>query len=131
EVGGKLVLTGTIKLDGGLFAPFKATYKMGKSEASLTPEIKAALILGLALDLTAWAKAGIGWLSVKTEKTWNLARREVNTGLGFSLKAPLEYSTDKGATLPTLDQIELKRPDITTENLKRILHELVSGAPPR
>jgi hypothetical protein len=56
EVGGKLVLTGTIKLSGGLFAPFKATYKAGKIFASLTPEIKAALILGIALDFTAWAR---------------------------------------------------------------------------
>jgi hypothetical protein len=131
EVGGKLVLTGTIKLDGGLFAPFKATYKAGKIFASLTPEIKAALILGIALDFTAWAKAGIGWLSVKTEKTWNLGRREVNTGLGFSLKAPLEYSTDTGPKLPSIDQIELKKPDITSENLKRILRELVYGSDPK
>ena len=131
EVGGKLVLTGTIKLSGGLFAPFKATYKAGKIFASLTPEIKAALILGIALDFTAWAKAGIGWLSVKTEKTWNLGRREVNTGLGFSLKAPLEYSTDTGPKLPSIDQIELKKPDITSENLKRILRELVYGSEPK
>ena len=90
EVGGKLVLSGTITLKGGLFAPFSATYKDGKIAAKLTPEIKAALLLAIALDFTAWAKAGIGWLSVKTEKTWNLARREIDTGIGFSLKAPFD-----------------------------------------
>jgi hypothetical protein len=129
EIGGKIVLTGTIKLTGGLFAPFSATYKAGKITAELTPEIKAALMLGLAVDLVAWAQAGIGWLSVKTEKTWNLAKREIDTGIGFSLKAPLSYSTDEGPKLPSLDQIELKKPDITEENMKRILRELVEGQP--
>jgi hypothetical protein len=128
EVGGKIVLSGTIKLTGGLFAPFSATYKQGKITASLTPEIKAALMLALALDFTAWAKAGFGWLSVKTEKTWNLARREIDTGIGFSLKAPLTYSTDEGAKLPDVNQIELKKPDITTANMKNILRQLVEGS---
>jgi hypothetical protein len=128
EVGGKIVLTGTITLAGGLFAPFSATYQQGRIDASITPEIKAALLLGLALDFTAWAKAGVGWLSVKTEKTWNLAKREIDTGLGFSLKAPISYSTATGPRLPSIDQVELKKPDITTENMKRILRELVSGS---
>jgi Domain of unknown function (DUF4157) len=128
EVGGKLVLSGTVTLKGGLFAPFSATYKDGKIAAKLTPEIKAALLLALALDFTAWAKAGIGWLSVKTEKTWNLARREIDTGIGFSLKAPFEYATDTGVKLPTFNDIEMKKPEITTEKMKSILRQLVDGA---
>ncbi len=131
EVGGKIVLTGTITLAGGLFAPFSATYSQGKITASLTPEIKAALLLGLALDLTAWAKAGIGWLSVKTEKTWNLAQREINTGIGFSLKAPLSYSTDTGPKLPGSKEIDMKKPDITTAKMKDILRQLVEGSDPK
>ncbi len=128
EVGGKLVLTGTIRLAGGLFAPFSATYKAGVITAKLTPEIKAALLLGLALDFTAWAKAGIGWLSVKTEKTWNLAKREIDTGIGFSLKAPLEYSSETGPKFPSIDEIEMKKPDISTAKMKDILRQLVDGA---
>jgi hypothetical protein len=131
EIGGKIVLTGTITLTGGLFAPFQATYKGGKIEASLTPEIKAALLLGLALDLTAWAKAGVGWLSVKTEKTWNLARREIDTGLGFSLKAPIEYSTERGVKFPSVKDIDLKKPDISKARMKEILRQLVEGSDPK
>ena len=131
EVGGKLVLSGTITLKGGLFAPFSATYKDGKIAAKLTPEIKAALLLAIALDFTAWAKAGIGWLSVKTEKTWNLARREIDTGIGFSLKAPFEYATDTGVKLPTFNEIELKKPEISAEKMKSILRQLVEGADPK
>lgn len=128
EVGGGVKLTGTIKLAGGFFAPFSATYKAGKIDGLLTPEIKFALILGLVLSIRAWAKAGIGWLSVKTEKTWDLARREIDTGLGFSLKAPIGYSTDTGPKLPSLNEIEFVPPVITTDKLKNILRELVSGA---
>jgi hypothetical protein len=128
EVGGGVKLTGTIRLQGGLFAPFSATFKQGKIEAELTPELKFALLLGLALSIRAWAKAGIGWLSVKTTKEWKLAEREIDTKLGFSLTAPIKYSSDKGPTLPSLDQITLKRPEITTENMKSILKQLVSGA---
>ena len=128
EVGGELILEGWIELKGGLFAKFKGEFKQGKIAAKLTPEIVATLFLGLALKLRAWAKAGIGWLSVKTEKTWELGKREVDTRLGFRLSAPIEYATDTGAKFPTLDQVEMKKPEITSENLARIAKELVSGA---
>ncbi len=130
EIGGELILSGWIELKGGLFAKFNAKYEQGKIYAKLVPEIKAALFLGLALDIHAWAKAGVGWLSVRTDKYWNLGKREVDTKLGFSLSAPLEYSTDTGPKFPTIDQVELKKPDITSENMKRIAHELVSGTTP-
>ena len=85
-------------------------------------------MLGLALKLRAWAKAGFGWLSVKTEKTWTLGKREVDTGLGFSLSAPIEYATDTGPKFPTIEQVDMKKPDITAANMERIARELVSGS---
>jgi hypothetical protein len=75
-----------------------------------------------------WAKAGIGWLSVKTEKTWMLGQREVDTKLGFGIKAPVSYSSDTGAKLPSLDTITFVPPDFSKENLSRIADELFSGA---
>ena len=128
EVGGGVKLTGVIALKGGFFAPFSATYAKGKIDAQLTPEIKFALMLGLALSIRAWAKAGIGWLSVKTEKEWVLAKRSIDTGLGFSMKAPISYSSEGGVKFPSIDDIEFKKPEITTEKLKSILEQLVSGA---
>jgi hypothetical protein len=128
EVGGGVKVTGTIKLKGGLFVPFSGSFKQGKIEAELNPELKFALLLGLALSIRAWAKAGFGWLSVKTSKEWILAQREIDTGLGFSFKAPIKYSSDKGATLPSFNQVEVKKPDISKEKLKSILSQLVSGA---
>jgi hypothetical protein len=128
EIGGGVKVTGTITLQGGLFAPFSATFKQGKIEAELTPELKFALLLGLALSIRAWAKAGVGWLSVKTEKEWTLAKREINTGLGFSIIAPFKYSSDKGPQLPSLGDIKFKKPEITRDKMMSILDQLVSGA---
>ncbi len=128
EVGGGVKVTGTIKLKGGLFVPFAGTFKQGKIEAELNPELKFALLLGLALSIRAWAKAGFGWLSVKTSKEWILARREIDTGLGFSFKAPIKYSSEKGATLPSINQVEVKKPEVSADKMKSILSQLVSGA---
>lgn len=128
EVGGGVKVTGTIKLKGGLFVPFSGSFKQGKIEAELNPELKFALLLGLALSIRAWAKAGFGWLSVKTSKEWILAQKEIDTGLGFSFKAPIKYSSDKGATLPSFNQVEVKKPDVSKEKLKSILSQLVSSA---
>lgn len=131
EVGGKITLSGTVKLAGGFSAPFTATYKQGKIEARVTPEILFKLLLGLGLDLTVWAEAGFSVFSVKTEKTWNLARREVDTGLQFLLRAPIEYSSDTGPKLPSVDQIEFKKPELTTEKLANIVSQLASSTQPK
>jgi hypothetical protein len=128
EIGGKITITGTIKLKGGLFVPFSGRYTNKKFSVEMTPEAKLQLLLGIALSATVWAKAGIGWLSVKTEKTWMLGQREVDTKLGFGIKAPVSYSSETGAKLPSLDTITFVPPDFSKENLSRIADELFSGA---
>jgi len=129
EVGGGLKLIGVIALVGGFKAPFNGSYKEGKIKVELTPEIEFALKLGLALCLRAWAKAGVGWLSVKTEKSWLLAQRNIDTGLGFSMSAPIKYSTDEGLQVPGIDDIKFpKKPDLSKENMMRILDQLVHGS---
>ena len=115
----------------GLFVPFSATFKGGKIEGRLTPELKFALTLGLGLYIRAWAKAGIGWLSVKTEKTWEVAKREIDTGLGFSIKAPIGYSTDEGPKFPSLDEVVFVPPEVSVAKMKDILRQLVSGSDPK
>jgi hypothetical protein len=133
EVGGKITITGTIKLQGGLFVPFKGTYSNKEFAVEMTPEAKLKLLLGVALSATVWAKAGVGWLSTGIEKTWILGKREVDTGLGFGIKAPISYSTKTGAKIPGLDKIEFVPPDFSKENLSRIADRLfgeAKGNPP-
>jgi hypothetical protein len=128
EVGGKITITGTIKLQGGLFVPFKGNYSNKEFAVEMTPEAKLKLLLGVMLSATVWAKAGIGFLSVRTEKTWVLAQREIDTRLGFGIKAPISYSSRTGPKIPTLDQIQFVPPDFSKENLLRIADQLFSGA---
>ena len=82
-----LGLAGTIALEGGVFAKFEARYKNHKFVAELTPEIRAELLLMLAL--TAFAKVTVGWgpLSTGARKDWKLAARKIRTGIEFALKA--------------------------------------------
>lgn len=124
EVGGKVTITGTIKLKGGLFVPFKGSYSNQEFGVEMTPEARLNLLLGVALSATAWAKAGVGWLSTSTSKTWLLGQREVDTKLGFGIKAPISYNSKTGAKIPSLNQIEFVPPAFTKDNLARIADEL-------
>ncbi len=128
EAGGELELRGTIRLEGGLFADFKAHYAKNKFTAELTPEISAELILLLALLARVYAEAGVWRLKVRTEKTWTLGERRVPTGLGFLLSAPFSYDSDTGIKLPSPDQITLKKPEISTDKLTEIAKRLFSSA---
>ena len=111
-VEGGIELAGTIILKGGLNAAFKARYHQRKFEANLTPELDLKLLLRLALTAYVLAQAGFGWLKVSTRKDWTLMQKEIPTGARFFLSAPFGYSSDKGITLPTADQVTLKKPDI-------------------
>ncbi|HZL87579.1 MAG TPA: hypothetical protein VFB96_04320 [Pirellulaceae bacterium] len=129
EVGGEIILTGTISLEGGIFIPFKGRYAKKKFTAELTPEVKLGLMLAIALSARVWAKAGIGWLSVKTEKTWKLGEKKVDTGLKFGVKAPISYDSETGIKMPSLSQVELIKPDFSKENLMRVAERIFSDAP--
>jgi hypothetical protein len=128
EVGGKVTITGTIKLEGGLFVPFTGTYSSKEFSVEMTPEARLKLLLGVALSATAWAKIGIGFLSTGVEKTWDLGHREVDTGLGFGIKAPISYNSRTGAKIPSLDSIQMIPPDFSRENLTRVADRLFGEA---
>jgi hypothetical protein len=128
EVGGKITISGTITLKGGLFVPFKGSYSNKEFSVEMTPEARLSLLLGVLLTATVWAKAGVGWLSVRTDKTWELARREVDTGLGFGIKAPISYNSRSGAKFPSPSDITFVPPDFSKENLIRVADKLFGDA---
>jgi len=117
KIEGGLEISGTIKLQGGVFGKFNARYHQKKLEAAFTPEIKAELVLGLALSAYVLAQAGFGRFSVKTRKDWLLAQKQIPTGLEFFLSAPISYSTDKGLKLPSFDDVKLKTPKVDAGDL--------------
>ena len=128
EIGGKITITGTVELTGGLFVPFNGTYSNKEFAVEMTPEARLKLLLGVALSATVWAKAGVGWLSKQVDKTWKLGERKVDPHLSFGIKAPVSYSTKTGAKIPTLDQITFVKPDFSSENLSRVAGELFGAA---
>lgn len=123
-----LKLTGEIILSAGAFANFKAAYKQKKLSAHLDAGIEAKLLLGLSLTAFARAWAGAFGISGEVRKDWTLARKVIDTQLGFYLSAPFDYADDTGIKLPSLDDITLKKPELTTENLKRILGEIFGSS---
>ena len=127
---GKVTLTGELIIDAGAFANFKAAYKEKKLSAHLDAGLKAKLLLGLGLTAGVRAWAGAFGISGELKKEWTLARKVIDTQLGFYLSAPFDYADDTGIKLPELKDITLTKPDITTENLKRILSEIFGAASP-
>ncbi|MGH9866937.1 MAG: DUF4157 domain-containing protein [Candidatus Polarisedimenticolia bacterium] len=125
---GGLRLQGDLMLTAGAFANFQAEYKKKRLTAKLVAGIDTKLLLGLSLTAFVRAWAGAFGLTADTRKDWTLAKKTINTGIGFYLSAPFEYADDTGIKLPTLDEVTLKKPDISTDNLKRILGEIFGSA---
>ena len=110
EVAGFLTITVSLTLKGGLNAEFKGRYAKQRFVVDASAEIAAALILGMALDATARAKAGIGAASIEKSKTWNLKTIAVPTGIDFSVKAPIHYASDEAFVPPSLQTIQFSPP---------------------
>lgn len=125
---GGLKLQGDLILKAGAFADFTAEYKKKRLTAKLEAGIDAKLLLGLSLTAFARAWAGAFGISGEIRKDWTLGKKTIDTQLGFYLKAPFEYADDTGIKLPELKDVELRKPDITKENMKRILGEIFGSA---
>jgi len=127
-VEGGLRLTGDLTLSAGAFAKLDAAYKKKHLTAHVDAGIDTKLLLGLSLTAFVRAWAGAFGLTAETRKDWTLARKTIDTGLGFYISAPFDYADDTGIKLPELKDITLKEPDVSTENLKRILGEIFGSS---
>ena len=126
---GGLKLQGDLILKAGAFANLNAAYKKKRLTAKVEAGIDAKLLLGLALSAYARAWAGAFGIEGEIRKDWILAQRTIDTRLGFFVKAPFEYADDTGIKLPTMDDIEFRKPEFTLENAKRIIGEIFGAAP--
>ena len=125
---GGLELRGDLILSAGAFANFDAAYKKKRLTAKLVAGIDTKLLLGLSLTAFARAWAGAFGISGELRKDWTLAKKTIDTRVGFFISAPFEYADDTGVKLPEFKDVTLKKPEITTDNLKRILGELFGSA---
>jgi hypothetical protein len=125
---GGLRLTGELRLDAGAFANFNAAYKQKHLTAKLVAGIDTKLLLGISLTAFVHAWAGAFGFKAETRKDWTLAKKVIDTGIGFYISAPFEYADDTGVKLPEFKDITLKKPDITKDNMKRILGEIFGSS---
>lgn len=126
---GGLKLQGDLILRAGAFANLNASYKKKRFTAKVDAGIDAKLLLGLSLGAYARAWAGAFGITGEIRKDWILAQRQIDTHLGFYVKAPFEYADDTGIKLPEMKDIEFRKPEFTLDNAKRIINEIFSGAP--
>jgi len=119
SIRGDLGITASATLHGGMNVPFKAHYEDGKVTADVGFDAELKLILALALIASVEAKAGIGWLSVKTGKEWTLGSFTYDPGLslGMSLKKPIHYESPANFTLPSVDDIAWVKPSLDAKSL--------------
>lgn len=112
SISGGIRVTASADVEGGASASLKIDYKKGVYSLDAIAEISAGLILGLKVDGTARAEAGIGPFTVETEKVWNLAALKYDTGLKFGMKAPFHYASNEPFKAPALDQIIWTMPSL-------------------
>jgi hypothetical protein len=119
EVEGSIGVKGSATLAGGLSVGFTAHYEKDRFTAEATPQIDAALILGLRLYAQLRAEAGVGPFSVETTKTWEIDRFTYDPGIKVGLKAPIRYDSAASPSFqpPSLDQIQWVRPTIEPRDL--------------
>lgn len=127
-VEGGLKLQGDLILRAGAFANFDAAYKKKKLTAKLVAGIDSKLLLGITLTAFVRAWAGAFGLTAETRKDWTLAKRTIDTRLGFYISAPFEYADGSGVKIPEFKDITLKKPEVTADNMKRILGEIFGQA---
>src|SRR5262249_1150044 len=104
SIAGGLAITATATLDGHVLSNVDIHYQKSRFEAKADFDLLLKLILTLGIDAWIRAKAGFGWLSVSSEKVWNLASFTYDPGLklGMKLKKPVRYASDEGFQFPSL-----------------------------
>ncbi len=123
-VAGGLTLSGELTLTAGVFAELNGGYENKRLFANVLAGMKTELLLKLALTAYVRAWAGIFFLKAETRKDWTLAEKTINTGLGFYIAAPFGYADDTGIKLPWYKDVIVKEPDVSAENMKRILGDI-------
>lgn len=131
SLAGGLAITARASLEGHVLSNIEMHYQKSRFEAKADFEVLLKLMLTLGIDAWIRAKAGIGWLSVSSEKVWNLASFTYDPGLqlGMKLKKPVRYASDEGFQFPSLNDIEWIKPDINASDVLKRLFGAQDPAP--
>jgi hypothetical protein len=114
SVSGGIRVTATAILDGHFAADAMIQYQQSRFVVGAKFEVLLQLLLKLALDAFVKAEAGVGPFKKEVSKEWNLAEFKYDTGLkvGLRSKSPIQYDSSKSFEVPSLDQIEVIKPNL-------------------
>ncbi len=122
SVAGGIEIAGTLRFGTEFSAAFDIHYKDGVFTAKALIEVGGGL--KILVDINGYVHAEALGFDLYDHK-WNLKHFEFDTGLSFLLGLPLEYASNKPFVLPSRDQMTLKGPDFSidqmTANLRRTL----------
>ena len=123
SIGGGVKVTGTLRLDGGVFVPFELHYKNGVFTAHAEVIVKGdvSVLVGVQGYLLAEVAGFELWHPI-----WNLWDKKFDTGLGFKLIIPFDYASDKAFELPSRNQMTIE-PDISLDSIQRALMNAVGA----
>lgn len=123
SIGGGVKVTGTLRLDGGVFFPFELHYRNGVFTARAEVIVKGDVnvLVGVQGYLLAEVAGFELW-----HPTWDLWDKKFDTGLGFKLIIPFDYASDKAFELPSRDQMTIE-PDVSLDSIKRALMDAVGA----
>lgn len=129
SASGGLTVTATALLDGHVASQVDLHYQKGRFEVKADFELMLGLALKLALDAFVEAQAGIAPFNVETRKDWNLAAYTFDTGLqlGMKTKTPLYYASDQPFQPPSLDQIEITKPQLDVSAMLAKVFQTAGG----
>jgi hypothetical protein len=119
SVSGGFKLTLTAALDGHFAADADVHYQQSHFVVSGNFEVVLQLLFKLAIDAFVKAQAGIGPFKKETSKTWNLAAFTFDPGLklGVKSKKPIVYDSQKSFEAPSLDDIEVTKPNLNVQDM--------------
>jgi hypothetical protein len=119
SASGGLRVTVTAELDGHLAADSMIEYKKGHFSVEGNLDVLLKLLLKLALDSFVKAESGVEPFKAKTEKDWRLAAYTYDPGIqiGIRSKAPIRYDSSQAFQAPSLDQIEIVKPNLNLPDM--------------
>lgn len=115
EVGGGLDVSATAGLEGKAELASEIAYSKDKFSVDASAYIGGIIILVAGLNARVYAEAGVWRFKVKTEKVWELAKYNLNTGLQLGIRVPLHYDSIEGFRIPSLSDIKPEPPKLNID----------------
>jgi hypothetical protein len=107
EVGGGLSVYATAGLEGKAELGGEIGYERDRFSIDAKAYVGGKITLEAGLNAHAYAEAGVLALKVRTEKEWNLAKTQLETGLTIGMELPLHYDSQSDFKMPALSDIKL------------------------